>query len=104
LRIRAAWFFFLIYRALRLDKGGKFENKFSNRHLCLSFRQVWNEFPNGNRRQMTSYTKVMVIIMKNKKKKKNKKWIRPRHALVRGLLNITLGVYARKKYGAKIRR
>jgi len=53
---------------------------------------------------MTSYTKVMVIIMKNKKKKKNKKWIRPRHALVRGLLNITLGVYARKKYGAKIEK
>jgi 1-acyl-sn-glycerol-3-phosphate acyltransferase len=37
-------------------------------------------------------------------KKKNKRWIRPRHALVRNLLNLTLGVYARKKYGAEIEK
>ncbi len=41
--------------------------------------------------------------MKNKKKK-NKKWIRPRHTFVRNLLNITLGIYARKKYGVKIEK
>ena len=48
-----------------LKSGGKFEKLFSNRRSGLSFCQVWNEFPNGNRRQTTSHTKGMVINMRN---------------------------------------
>jgi len=35
--------------------------------------------------------------------KKNNKWTRPHHKIVRNVLNATLGVYARHKYGAKIK-
>ena len=34
--------------------------------------------------------------------KKRNKWTRPHHRIVRNVLNATLGVYARLKYGAKI--
>ena len=37
-------------------------------------------------------------------KKKNKKWMRPRHRLVRNLLNLTLGVYTKVKYNVKIEK
>ena len=37
-------------------------------------------------------------------KKKNKKWMRPRHRLVRNLLNVTLGIYTRVKYGVKVEK
>ena len=37
-------------------------------------------------------------------KKKNERWTRPRHALVRNLLSITLGVYTRLKYRVKVEK
>ena len=37
-------------------------------------------------------------------KKKNKKWIKPRHAIVRNILYWTLGIYSRLKYNIKIER
>ena len=36
--------------------------------------------------------------------KKKKKWMRPRHRLVRNVLNATLGIYTRIKYGIKVKR
>ncbi len=38
------------------------------------------------------------------KPNKQKKWIKPRHAPVRNLLNLTLGVYTRLKYHVKIEK
>ena len=37
-------------------------------------------------------------------KKKKKKWIRPRHRLVRNILNLTLGVFTRIKYGIRVKK
>lgn len=37
-------------------------------------------------------------------KKKKKKWIRPRHRLVRNILNLTLGVFTRIKYGVRVKK
>lgn len=37
-------------------------------------------------------------------KNKKKKWLRPRHRLVRNILNVTLGVYTRVKYGVKVEK
>lgn len=37
-------------------------------------------------------------------KNKKKKWIRPRHRLVRNILNVTLGVYTKVKYGIKVEK
>ena len=37
-------------------------------------------------------------------KKKKKKWMRPRHTVVRNILNMTLGVFTRIKYGIKVKR
>ena len=42
------------------------------------------------------------MIKENNNKKK--KWIRPRHRLVRNLLNVTLGAYTRIKYGVKVEK
>ena len=42
-------------------------------------------------------------MIKNDKNKK-KKWMRPRHRLVRNILNVTLGVYTRVKYGIKVEK
>lgn len=42
--------------------------------------------------------------MKQKKKNKNKKWIKPRHAIVRNILYPTLGFYSRLKYGLKLEK
>ena len=39
-----------------------------------------------------------------KKRKKNKKWIKPRHTLVRNILSVTLGLYSRIRYGIKVER
>lgn len=38
------------------------------------------------------------------KKNKKKKWLRPRHRIVRKLLSWTLGVYVRRKYNVKMER
>ncbi len=38
------------------------------------------------------------------KKKKKKKWLRRRHRVVRNILNVTLGTYARLRYGIRIER
>ncbi len=40
---------------------------------------------------------------KNNKKKKNK-WIKPRHKVVRAILNVTLGVFTKIRYGIKIEK
>lgn len=37
-------------------------------------------------------------------KKKKKKWMRPRHRIVRNILSATLGIYTRIKYGIKVKR
>ena len=42
--------------------------------------------------------------MIKEKNNKKKKWIRPRHRLVRNLLNVTLGAYTRIKYGVKVEK
>ena len=42
-------------------------------------------------------------MIKNDKNKK-KKWMKPRHRLVRNILNVTLGVYTRVKYGIKVEK
>ena len=42
-------------------------------------------------------------MIKNDKNKK-KKWMRPRHRLVRNILNVTLGLYTRVKYGIKVEK
>ena len=42
--------------------------------------------------------------VKKNKKNKRKKWIKPRHMVVRKLLGATLGVYTKIKYGIKIEK
>lgn len=42
--------------------------------------------------------------MIKEKNNKKKKWMRPRHRLVRNILNLTLGVYTRVKYGVKVEK
>ena len=37
-------------------------------------------------------------------KSKKTKWMRPRHRLVRNVLNVTLGLYTRIKYGIKVEK
>ena len=39
-----------------------------------------------------------------KKQKKQNKWIKPRHRVVRNILNATLGIYATLKYGIRVER
>ena len=46
----------------------------------------------------------MELAMAKTDKNKKKKWLRPRHRLVRNILNVTLGVYTRVKYGVKVEK